>query len=194
MTNTLPDEELVEKILRRDESAFSELYDRYRRPIYSIAYRIIQNSQDAQDVTQEIFIKIFRSLSAWDPEKAKFSTWLFRLAANHAIDCWRANRRRPESQFPEESTERVDWRARIGDAIRSPYRDVERKENVETIRQCADSLPELQKKVFVLRFFHDLKLEEIAEMEGCSLGTVKTSLFRGTQAVRRAIRRSQGMK
>jgi RNA polymerase sigma-70 factor (ECF subfamily) len=194
MTNTLPDEELVEKVLRRDENAYSELYDRYRRPIYAIAYRIIQNSQDAQDITQEIFIKIFRSLSIWDPEKAKFSTWLFRLAANHAIDCWRAKRRRLESQFPGESTEKADWRTRIGDAIRSPYGEVEQKENVETIRQCTDSLPELQKKVFVLRYFHDLKLGEIAEMEGCSLGTVKTSLFRGTQAVRRAIRRSRGMK
>jgi RNA polymerase sigma-70 factor (ECF subfamily) len=194
MTTSLSDEELAGRALRKDEGAFAELYDRYRRPVYSIAYRIIQDPQDAQDATQEVFVKLFRSLARWDPAKAKFSTWLYRLAANHSIDHWRLSRRRRESQMPDDGPERDAWSRSLGDAIRSPYKEVESRDHVERIRGCTDALPELQKKVFVLRYFHDLKLEEIAGMEGCSLGTVKTSLFRATQAIRRAVRRSGGMR
>ncbi len=193
MTTSLSDEELAGRALRKDEGAFSELYERYRRPIYSIAFRIIQDRQDAQDATQEIFVKLFRSLASWDPAKARFATWLYRLAANHSIDWWRLSRRRRELQMPEDGPEKDGWSLSLRDAIRSPYREIENREKVEKIRGCVDALPELQKKVFVLRYFHDLKLEEIAWMEGCSLGTVKTSLFRATQAIRKAVRRSGGM-
>ncbi len=194
MTSTLSDEDLVEDTLGGDENAFSELYDRYRHPVYSTAYRIIQNAEEAQDATQEIFIKVYRSLSVWTREKAKFSTWLFRLAANHAIDRWRARRRRPESQVPGDGGDDEWDEYRLGEAIRSPYQEIAGREQVDEIRRCVDRLPELQKKVFVLRYFDELKLEEIAEVENCSLGTVKTSLFRGTQTIRKALRRFRGSK
>ncbi len=192
MTSTLSDEDLVEGTLGGDEHAFSELYDRYRHPVYSTAYRIIQNIEEAQDATQEIFIKLYRSLPVWTKEKAKFSTWLFRLAANHAIDRWRARRRRSEAPIPARTGDDgwVDYP--LGDAIRSPYQEVAGREQVDEIRRCVEHLPELQKKVFILRYFHELKLEEIAEAESCSLGTVKTSLFRATQTIRKALRRFRG--
>ncbi len=194
MTSTLSDEDLVEGTLSGDEHAFSELYDRYRQPVYSTAYRIIQNAEEAQDATQEVFIKLYRSLPVWTREKAKLSTWLFRLAANHAIDCWRARRRRSESQIPGEPGDKEWVEYPLGEAIRSPYQEVAGREQVDEIRRCVDYLPELQKKVFILRYFHELKLEEIAEVENCSLGTVKTSLFRATQTIRKALRRFRGAK
>ena len=194
MTSTLSDEDLIEDTLGGDEHAFSELYDRYRHPVYSTAYRIIQDAEEAQDATQEIFIKVYRSLSVWSREKAKFSTWLFRLAANHAIDRWRARRRRPETQVAGDAGDEEWDEYRLGEAIRSPYQEIVGREQVDEIRRCVDRLPELQKKVFVLRYFDELKLEEIAEVENCSLGTVKTSLFRGTQAIRKALRRFRGSK
>jgi len=192
MTRLLSDEELVGRTLQGDEDAFSELYERYRRPVYSTAYRIIQNCEEALDISQEVFIKLYRSLASWNPRKAKFSTWLYRLAANHAIDCWRARRRRAESGLADGPAEQVVADA-LRDAFRSPYRDVENRERVDAVRRCVDELPELQKKVFILRYFEELKLEEIAEIEGCSLGTVKTSLFRGTHAVRRRLRRGRDL-
>ena len=194
MTSSISDEDLVESTLAGEENAFSQLYDRYRRPVYSTVCRIVQDSEEAQDATQEIFVKVYRSLHSWNSQKAKFSTWLYRLAANHAIDCWRVRRRRAESQMPEESVEGVLREEALGQAIRSPYHEVESKEKVGEIRRCVDSLPDLQKKVFILRYFRELKLEEIADMESCSLGTVKTSLFRATQAVRRTMRRSRGLR
>ncbi len=191
MTSSLSDEDLVARTLAGEEDAFSQLYDRYRRQVYSSAYRIVQSREEALDATQEIFIKIYRSLSSWSPRKSKLSTWIYRLAANHAIDCWRQRRRRAESPLEEQTGERELRRYRLRDAFRSPYREVVGRESVEEVRRCVDDLPELQKKVFVLRYFQDLKLEEIAEMESCSLGTVKTSLFRGTRTVRQCLRRSQ---
>jgi len=192
MTGPHTDQDLIERTLGGDEHAFSELYDRYRRQVFATACRILQDSEAAMDATQEIFVKMLRSLSSWDSEKAKFSTWLYRLAANHAIDCWRHRQRRGESQLPEGRQETYDPRERLRDAIRSPYSEVEARARVECVRRFVDDLPELQKKVFVLRYFQELKLEEIAEMENCSLGTVKTSLFRATQTVRKRLRKIHG--
>ena len=77
--------------------------------------------------------------------------------------------------------------------MRSPYREVDSRQQVDEVRRLVDRLPELQKKVFVLRYFQELKLEEIAGMESCSLGTIKTSLFRATQTIRKALRRRRGV-
>jgi RNA polymerase sigma-70 factor (ECF subfamily) len=194
MTIPLPDEDLVKGALAGDEDAFSQLYERYRRPVYATAYRIIQSAEDAQDATQEIFVKLFRSMSAWEGNKSKFSTWLYRLAANHAIDRWRVRRRLAEEQLSNHPGEHPGHESAIGEAIRSPFRQLESREQVEEIRRCVDLLPELQKKVFVLRYFQELKLEEIAEMESCSLGTVKTSLFRASNTIRKALRRFRGSR
>ncbi len=194
MISALPDEDLVERTLKGEEDAFSQLYDRYRQRIYSTVYRIIQDAAEAQDATQEIFIKLYRSISDWNPRKAKFSTWLYRLAANHAIDCWRSRKRRHESQTPDDRDGDPAAGHPVTDAIKTPFGALEQKESVARIRRCVDDLPELQKKIFLLRYFQDLKLEEIAEMEDCSLGTVKTSLFRATHSVRRAVRRTGGLR
>jgi RNA polymerase sigma-70 factor (ECF subfamily) len=193
MNSSLSDEDLVKSTLGGEENAFSQLYDRYRRPVFSTAYRIIQDAEEARDATQEIFVKLHRSLRGWNPRRAKFSTWLYRLASNHAIDCWRSRYRRAEEQMPEDSGERALRESHLGEAIHSPYHEVESRERVDEIRRCVAALPDLQKKVFVLRYFQELKLEEIATMEDCSLGTIKTSLFRATQAVRRTLRRSRGI-
>ncbi len=190
MADTVSDEDLVEGTLGGNEDAFSQLYERYRRPVYATAYRIIQDAAEAQDATQEIFIKLYRSLSSWNARRSRFSTWLYRLAANHAIDCWRNRRRRSEAQMEPEPEDRALREYQLTEAIRSPYRNAENRESIEAIRQFVGGLPDLQKKVFVLRYFQECKLEEIAEMENCSLGTVKTSLFRATQAVRRGLRKA----
>lgn len=196
MSSSATDEVLVERTLRGDEDAFSELYDRFRAPVFATAYRIIQDRDEALDLTQEIFVKFYRSLESWDSGRSKLSTWLYRLAANQAIDSWRNRRRRSESQLPEEpeETERLQARNPLADAFRSPLQEIESKERVEAIRRHVEGLPGLQKKVFVLRYFQGLKLEEIAAMESCSLGTVKTSLFRATRALQRALRRTKGMR
>jgi len=184
------DEGLVASVLGGDDIAFSQLYERYRRPIYSAAYRIMQDAEDAQDAVQEIAFKLYRSLHQWDVQKSKLSTWIYQMTVNHSIDRHRARRRRPESRLPEINSDQ-DAQIDIADhSVRSPLDEVENKELIEAILQCTATLPYLQRQVFIGRYFNEHKLEEIAEMQKCSLGTVKSSLHRATQVVRNFLQKS----
>jgi RNA polymerase sigma factor (sigma-70 family) len=190
-TQSVTDEGLVKNILSGDENAFSQLYERYRRPIYSAAYRIIQNSEDAQDATQEIAFKLYRSLHKWDVQKSKLSNWIYKMAANHSIDCYRMRRRRMESPELENSYD-PDSRIDIPDrSTQSPLNEIENREQVDAVLQHVRILPDLQRQIFIHRFFHERKIEEIAEIEHLSLGTVKSSLHRATYTVRGLLRKSR---
>jgi RNA polymerase sigma factor (sigma-70 family) len=186
---SLTDEGLVKSVLGGDDCAFSQLYERYRQPIYSAAFRIIRNPEDAQDATQEIAFKLYKSLHQWDVQKSKLSSWIYKIAVNHSIDCHRVRRRRRESQLPENGPN-PDSPFEIRDcSAGSPLGEIESKEQVDAILQFAGTLPKPQRRIFIDRYFDDCKLEEIAEIERCSLGTVKSSLHRTTHAVRRFLQK-----
>ena len=183
----MSDESLVRSILQGDENAFTQLYDRYRLRIYSISFRIIQDYEEAQDATQEIFFKIYRSLHQWDALRSKLSTWIYRLALNHSIDCRRVRFRRTEFQLLEFGAEPVFPKHSNGPYACSPFKAVKNKEEVNLIWKHIDKLPVLQKKTFIRRYFQELKLVEIAKIECCKLATVKTSLYRATHSVRKIL-------
>jgi RNA polymerase sigma-70 factor (ECF subfamily) len=187
---TLPDEDLVRRCCSGEEDAFSQLYQRYRRPVLCTAYRIIRNVEDAQEATQEIFLKMHRSLANWNPEKSRLSTWLYRLAANHAIDHWRTKRRRLRWETLMDPTDSHYCRHQAADTKYGPHWSLEQKELAREIRHCAERLPALQKRLFILRHFSGLRLDEIARLEGRSLGTVKGLLFRASRTVRQRLFRT----
>jgi RNA polymerase sigma factor (sigma-70 family) len=193
MYNSLSDECLVKVILDGDDSAFTQLYGRYRLLVCSVAGRIVRDLEEAQDATQEIFIKVYRSLHQWDVKKSKLSTWIYRLAVNHSIDCYRARLRRAESQLPQKNAERIFQRYARGGSACSPFKTVKGREEIRMVRRCIEKLPDLQKKTFIRRYFQELKLAEIAEIECCNLGTVKTSLYRATGVVRRILSKSNDL-
>ena len=180
---TVPDEDLVRRCCQGESDAFAVIYGRYRRRVLMTANRIIRDPEDAQDATQEIFLKAWISLWQWNPGKSRLSTWLYRLAANHAIDCWRARRRRATTGLANEvSTEGLPPEF-AADAREAPDRELERKEEHSELCRYVSRLPRLQRRMFVLRHFHGLSLNEIARREGRSLGTVKGSLHRATRAM-----------
>lgn len=192
---SISDEQLVERSLGGDEDAFRVLYERYRRRVIATVRRIVHDPEDARDVAQEVFAKVYRSLSTWDARRSKFSTWLYRLASNHAIDCWRSRRRNVEvSLDSEDLTARTGMRAARADAVMSfhPERDLEQKERIAQIRRSVESLPPLQRKIFFLRHFRGFRLQEIAASEGHKLATVKTSLYRATHVLQRRLRPLSG--
>jgi RNA polymerase sigma-70 factor (ECF subfamily) len=189
--NTTPDEELVSRCLCGEEEAFGLLYERYRLRVFATAYRILRDREHAQDAGQEIFAKVFQMLSSWDPSRAKFSTWLYRLSANHAIDIWRLRHRKPEipldaSRSSEMS--RARRRDSSGDRAACPERALVRQERLAAIRHCMDAFPPFQQRILVLRHFQGFRLQEIAELEGRTLSTVKTTLHRATRALRRRLK------
>jgi RNA polymerase sigma-70 factor (ECF subfamily) len=182
--NPNSDEELVELSLKGEEEAFRQLYERYQRLVYSVAFRILQDREEARDATQDIFILIYRSLGFWSPQRAKFSPWIHRMATNHAIDRWRSRRRRAELQMLDTSAH---------ESKRLTYGPLSNETVLDQLDRCAriariiNGLPELQRRFVVLRYCEGLKLREIAEKEGCNLGAVKSTLHRATATMRSRI-------
>jgi RNA polymerase sigma-70 factor (ECF subfamily) len=182
-----PDEELVQRSLQGEEDAFRLLYERYRRPVYAVAYRIIPDPEEARDTTQEIFFTIYRSLALWSPQRAKLISWIYRVSINCAIDHWRVLRRRSEIQW-DEKTETVIRHTSPGQENEQPVeRTLEFKERAARMHSCLREFPRQQRQFFILRYYHGLKLREIAHKEGFKVETVKSSLYRATRAMKRRL-------
>lgn len=193
MHDSTSDKSLVRMILNGDETAFAQLYQRYRTQIYSAAFRILQDAEEAEDVSQEIFIKLHKSLHQWDDKKSKLSTWIYRMSVNHSIDFWRVRNRRAETQLPEHNSGQIYNSCRTGSYADTPFEAVRNREEIRLVRHCIEKLPELQKKAFISRYFQGLKLAEIAENECRNLATIKSSLYRATLAVRQVLLRSRNL-
>ena len=185
MTRT--DEELVARSLRGDADSFSELIQRWERPIYALAYRQIGREEDARDVCQETFLRAYRALSGFRGQ-AKFSSWLYRITLNLCRDWLRRERRTPVMQAPED-VDLMDLAA-----AREPSETVEdriaRTDLVRAVERALALLPEEQRTAVVLKEYHGLTFREIADLVGCPLSTVKTRLYQGLTVLRRELARS----
>ena len=177
----LTDGELIAISIRGREDSFEELVRRYQRPITGYVYRILNNYDASLDVTQEVFIKVYNSLSRYSSDY-KFSTWLYRIAHNAAIDYIRRNSVNQQSL----ETENADgsYQLQIESPRPTPEQERERSEwrrEIETVVQC---LPVVYRELILLRHGQDLSYDEIAEVTGLPLGTVKNRLFRAREMMR----------
>jgi RNA polymerase sigma-70 factor (ECF subfamily) len=179
---TWTDEELVARSIRGDPESFNELILRWERPIYALAYRTIGREEDARDVCQETFLRAFRALPAFRGQ-AKFSSWLYRIALNLCRDWIRRERRTPIVEAPAD----VDM-IELAEAA-APAESIEdliaRKDLVRAVERVMARLPEEQRTAIVLKEYHGLTFQEIADLVGCPLSTVKTRLYQGLTVVRR---------
>src|SRR6195256_1278090 len=194
MTST--DEELVARSIRGDSESFNELILRWERPIYALAYRTIGREEDARDVCQETFLRAFRALPAFRGQ-AKFSSWLYRIALNLCRDWMRRDRRAPVVQPPED----VDLMELA--AAAEPSESIEdlvgRKDLMRLVEKAMALLPEEQRTAIILKEYPGLTFQEIADLVGCPLSTVKTRLYQGLTVLRRELAESgtskgQGLK
>jgi RNA polymerase sigma-70 factor (ECF subfamily) len=187
MTRT--DEELVTRATAGDLESFNQLVTRWERPIYALAYRTLGREEDARDVVQEAFLRAFRGLRGFKGE-AKFSSWLYRITLNLCRDWMRRERRAPLVQVPE-GTDPVD----LADTQASPVESVEdlvaRRELSEAVSKAMAELPEEQRTAIMLKEYHGLTFQEIADMLDCPLSTVKTRLYQGLSVLRRRLERRQ---
>lgn len=181
---TCTDEELVARSARGDADSFNELITRWERPIYALAYRVIGRSEDARDVCQETFLRAFRGIAAFKGQ-AKFSSWLYRIALNLCRDWIRRERRTPVVPVPEG----VDLSEMI--AERGPAESIEdlvaRRDTSRLIARAMQVLSEEQRTAVVLKEYQGLTFQEIAELQGCPLSTVKTRLYQGLTLLRREL-------
>jgi RNA polymerase sigma-70 factor (ECF subfamily) len=183
------DEELVARATAGDLDSFNQLVSRWERPIYALAYRTLGREEDARDVVQEAFLRAFRGLRGFKGE-AKFSSWLYRITLNLCRDWVRRERRAPMVQVPE-GTDPVD----LADRQASPEESVEdlvaRREMSRAVAQAMADLPEEQRSAILLKEYHGLTFQEIADMLDCPLSTVKTRLYQGLSVLRRRLERQQ---
>lgn len=178
---TLADGELVSTAVAGREASFEELVRRYQRPIASYVYRMVGDYDAALDLTQEVFIKVYNSLARYRSE-FKFSTWIYKIAHNAAIDHLRRYSVRELILSAESDGARPE--VAIESRRLSPEQESEREERRSEIESVVQTLPAAYRELIVLRHSHDLSYDEIAEVTGLPLGTVKNRLFRAREAMR----------
>lgn len=183
------DEELVAQSIRGDADSFNQLVLRWERPIYALAYRTIGREEDARDVCQETFLRAFRALPRFRGQ-AKFSSWLYRIAINLCRDWMRRERRTPTGQAPE-GTDLMDLAA-AAEPSESIEALVVRKDMARLVERAMATLPEEQRTAIVLKEYHGLTFQEIADLIGCPLSTVKTRLYQGLTVLRRELAKGAG--
>jgi RNA polymerase sigma-70 factor (ECF subfamily) len=182
MVSPATDEELVARAQGGDVDSFNQLILRWERPIYALAYRVIGREEDARDVSQEAFLRAFRALPGFKGQ-AKFSSWLYRIALNLCRDWIRKQRRAAVQQMPE-GVDPVEMAGEAGPA-ESIEDLVARKELSAVVGEAMALLPEEQRTAIILKEYHGMTFQEIADLQGCPLSTVKTRLYQGLTVVRR---------
>lgn len=177
----LTDGELIVTAVAGRVDGFEELVRRYQRPITSYVFRMLGDQDSALDVTQEVFIKVYNSLHKYSAEY-KFSTWLYRIAHNAAIDHMRRNSVVPQSIEAENAD--GTYQLQLESPRPSPEKDRELSEWRTEIDAVVKCLPPAYRDLIVLRHGRDLSYDEIAEVTGLPLGTVKNRLFRAREMMR----------
>ncbi len=177
----LGDEDLAERLFYHDLKAFETLYDRYVNLVYSIALRIVREPNEAQDLVQEIFTKLWRKPEGYTAQRAKFSTWLSSVARNRAIDEIRSRRRRNRYELRPPAGVEWDWPSPARD---DPALTAETRDQRQFVISMVMQLPADQRQAIEMAYFGGLTQQEIAERLGQPLGTVKTRIRLGMQKLR----------
>ena len=180
------DEELAALAAGGDTEVFNQLVVRWERPIFALAYRTLGHEEDARDVCQDAFLRAFRAIKGFKGE-AKFSSWLYRIALNLCRDWVRKQHRTPVAQLSDEA----ELEQRIDQAVSLPRETVEelivRRDLGRAVEQLMATLPPEQRTVIVLKEYHGLTFQEIADLQECPLSTVKTRLYQGLSVLRRQL-------
>jgi RNA polymerase sigma-70 factor (ECF subfamily) len=179
---TWTDEELVDRSKTGDKESFNQLVRRWERPIFALAYRTLGREEDARDVTQETFLRAFRALPGFKGD-AKFSSWLYRIALNLCRDWMRKERRTPVVAVPEG----LDVEQLVSE--HHPTASVEdlaaRAELSRGVAKAMEHLPDEQRTAILLKEYHGLTFQEIADMTNCPLSTAKTRVYQGLSLLRK---------
>jgi len=176
-------ESLIEKAQQGDTQAFEKLVKKYDRQVLSLAYQISGNTQDAEDIYQEVFMRAFKGLSSFN-KKSSFFTWLYRIAVNCSLTY--CNKRSKRSHVPLEN-EGKDFSWEAIDNMPTPDKAVVNQELKGKIKRGVDNLSPMQKTTFILRFYHQLKIKEIAQITDKAEGTIKNYLFRATRNMQKKL-------
>lgn len=184
-------EEIVKKRIRQvikgDQNAFGEIVEIYKDKVFQLCFRMVGNRHEAEDLAQEAFVRAYVNISSFN-QNLKFSTWLYRIATNLCID--RLRKKKPDFYLDAEvaGTEGLTMYSQISSDTALPEKEVESLEIQEQIQLEISKLPEKYRSVIVLKYIEELSLNEISDILEIPLGTVKTRIHRGREALRHQLR------
>lgn len=184
----MQDLDLIQRAKLGDMGAFEELVFRYDRQVLTIAARYVQSAEDAKDIYQEVFLKVFRSLPKFQM-RSQFSTWLFRITTNVCLSHRTKRKRHVHTSLSQDSED--EHGGTLADTIRDKSatdEDLEKTDTALHVAHAVETLSPKQKLVFTMKYYDGYKIREIAQMTGLNEGTVKRYLFASTRKVRRSLK------
>jgi RNA polymerase sigma-70 factor, ECF subfamily len=176
----LNDEDVMLSYKQGQGAAMDEILRRYKNPVLHFAYRLCHNTAEAEDIAQEVFLRVHQYRSTYVPS-GKFSTWIFGIAHNLFVSRWR--RERKFVMWPRKPDE-PDAFQEVPNSDPSPHEQAVANETVDILKNCIQSLPFLQKEALILREYHGLDYAEIAKILNKNLGTIKTLIHRARMALK----------
>lgn len=181
----IEDLRLVASLRDGSERGYEELISRFQQPVYTLALRLLNDQSEACDVVQEVFLKVFRNIGSFRGQSS-LKTWIYRITVNEAHNArrWFFRHRRREVELDTDPDESRNWKETIADGGRSPYDTAVDREQHVLIEAALEKINPIFRDAVVLRDITDLSYEEIAEILGVSLGTVKSRILRGREALR----------
>jgi len=181
------EQRLVKQALAGDRQAFAEIVELYKNKIFQVAYRMLGNRTEAEDISQETFLRVYANLARYD-QNHKFSTWIYRIATNLCID--RLRKKQATFSLDQEinSGEGLDMYSQIADKNKGPEQEVMTLELQNEVQQAIDQLPIKYKSIMVLRYIEDLSLQEISEIIDLPVTTIKTRIHRGREALKKLLK------
>ncbi|WP_017729224.1 RNA polymerase sigma factor SigW [Halalkalibacterium ligniniphilum] len=178
---------LVKEVRKGDEQAFAELVELYKDKVYQVAYRMVGNAHEAQDVAQEAFLRAYTNIDRYDINR-KFSTWIFRIATNVAID--RLRKKKPDFYLedPVQGADGLTIGSQLAADKALPEEQVVTMETQDWIQAEIAELPPKYRTAIILKYMEDLSLKEISDVLDLPVSTVKTRIHRGREALRKRMR------
>lgn len=187
--NTDPDAALMLRVKQGDTAAFAELVDKYKQPVMNLAYRMLRDATEAEDLAQNVFVQVFKSAHRYETS-ARFSTWLFTIARNLCLNEIRRRTRHPaeslDAPHPEQESQPLHQVEDTKSA--SPPDDLLQGELREKIERVLDELPENQRIAILLCRQEEMSYEEIARVLGCSLSATKSLIHRGRETLKEKLK------
>jgi len=181
------DSELINKAKNGDAKAYEGLLKKYKNSVYNLVYRMVRDVQEAEDLTQEAFIKAFNSLASFNEEYA-FSTWLYKIATNNCIDFFRKRKLQTYSLDKPIQYKDSEIQHEIPDPDLNPEKSILARERSSMIQEAIETLPEKYYTAIVLRHNDEKSYEEIAEILELPLGTVKARIFRAREMLNKVLK------
>lgn len=167
----LEDQQIIDATINGDSRAFSVLVDRYKHMVFTLAMKLLKNTEEAEEVSQDVFIKVYHALKTFKGD-SKFSTWIYKIAYYRSLDYLKKQKRSFKTSSINTETEYHL------PSLESTWSGLEAKERKAAIKGAIDALPEDDAVVITLHYFEELSLKEIAQIMGIEANTVKVRLFR----------------